>query len=122
MRSNVDCMPAWNLSVSDVAATHESPACLILTSIRLQRDVSNCWIGILKSKGCAAKAADAQFHLALDLVPGDIEALAGLGMAAELERAYGGPAAGNAEMRCPQCGNRVLDDERFCTACGARVR
>lgn len=70
----------------------------------------------------AAKAADAQFHLALDLVPGDTEALAGLGMAAELDRAYGRPATSAADMRCPQCGNRVLDDERFCTACGARVR
>lgn len=70
----------------------------------------------------AAKAADAQFHAALELVPGDTEALAGLGMAAELERTLARPDADPVQVLCPQCGNQVLDDERFCIACGAKVR
>jgi len=70
----------------------------------------------------APKAADAQFHAALELAPGDTEALTGLGMATELERLSERLAADSAQTRCPRCGSTVLDDERFCIACGARVR
>lgn len=70
----------------------------------------------------APEAANEQFHAALALAPGDTEALAGLGMSVELARMPEQPAASIAQVLCPRCGNRVLDDERFCTACGAKIR
>lgn len=70
----------------------------------------------------APEAANEQFHAALALAPGDTEALAGLGMSVELARMLEQPAASIAQVSCPRCGNRVLDDERFCTACGAKIQ
>lgn len=70
----------------------------------------------------AAEGANEQFHAALALVPGDTEALAGLGMSVELARMLEPAGTEPAPTLCGQCGNQVLDDERFCIACGARIR
>lgn len=81
------------------------------------------------------EAASGQFHAALAITPGDTEALAGLGMAAQMAEALEGadasaapapavqdpPATAPRPAFCWQCGNPLLGDAAFCVACGAKV-